>query len=135
MRRAADAPRAPFGAAARAVAERAAGLKGRRDKFVASLNGALARAGSRCAFRAAGPVGCARALGANKLRALVIGETGPARARLQQLGGYGASCADPARLRLELRRAANLRNPGACSAETAPARGAPSLLARYLDGP
>ncbi len=63
--------------------------------------------------------------------ALVIGETGPARARLQQLGGYGAFCADPA-LAAGIAEGGELAQSARLSAETAPARGAPSLLARYL---
>ena len=84
MRRAADAARAATGAAARAVAERAAGLKGRRDKFVASLNGALARAEVAARFEPPGLWDALEPLAQASFAALVIGETGPARARLQQ---------------------------------------------------
>ncbi|MBG0799052.1 hypothetical protein IYX23_15385 [Methylocystis sp. L43] len=132
MRRAADAARAATGAAARAVAERAAGLKGRRDKFVASLNGALARAEVAARFEPPGLWDALEPLAQASFAALVIGETGPARARLQQLGGYGAFCADPA-LAAVIAEGGEFAQFTRPSAEAAPARSAPSLLARYLD--
>ena len=132
MRRAADAARAATGAAARAVAERAAGLKGRRDKFVASLNGALARAEVAARFEPPGLWDALEPLAQASFAALVIGETGPARARLQQLGGYGAFCADPA-LAAGIAEGGEFAQSARLSAEAAPARSAPSLLARYLD--
>ncbi|HEY8124868.1 MAG TPA: hypothetical protein VIF88_05565 [Methylocystis sp.] len=129
MRRAADAARAATGAAARAVAERAAGLKGRRDKFVASLNGALARAEIAARFEPPGLWDALEPLAQASFAALVIGETGPARARLQQFGGYGAFCADPA-LTAGIAEGGEFAQSARFSAE---ARSAPSLLARYLD--
>jgi len=132
MRRAADAARAATGAAARAVAERAAGLRGRRDKLVASLNGALARAEVAARFDPPGLWDALEPLAQASFAALVIGAPGPARARLQQFGGYGAFCADPA-LAAAVAQGGDFAQTARPAGGAAQTRGALSLLARYLD--
>lgn len=93
MRRAgAASARAGTGAAARAFAERAAGLKNRREKFVAALNEALARAGVSTRFSAAGLWDVFEPLQQESFTALA--SAAPALA--QQIGGYGAYAVDPA---------------------------------------
>ncbi|MBI1980723.1 MAG: hypothetical protein HYS63_04055 [Methylocystis sp.] len=132
MRRAADAARGATGAAARAVAERAAGLKSRCDKLVASLNGALARAEVAARFEPPGLWDTLEPLAQTSFAALVIDATGPARTGLQQFGGYGAFCADPA-LAAAIARGGEFAQSAHPCAEAPGARGAPSLLARYLE--
>ncbi|MFO1103358.1 MAG: hypothetical protein U1E20_10705 [Methylocystis sp.] len=132
MRRAADAARAASGAAARAVTERAAGLRSRCDKLVASLNGALARAEVAARFEPPGLWDTLEPLAHTSFAALAIDAAGPARARLQQFGGYGAFCADPA-LAAAVAHGGDFAQSARPSAEAPGARGAPSLLARYLD--
>ncbi len=132
MRRAADAARAATGSAARAVAERAAGLRSRCDKLVASLNGALARAEVAARFEPPGLWDTLEPLAQASFTALAVDATGPARARLQQFGGYGAFCADPA-LAAAIAHGGEFAQTARPCAEDAGARGVPSLLARYLD--
>ncbi len=132
MRRAADAARAATGAAARAVTERAAGLRSRCDKLVASLNGALARAEVAARFEPPGLWDTLEPLAQASFTALAVDATGPARARLQQFGGYGAFCADPA-LTAAIAHGGDFAQSVRPCAEAAGAAGAPSLLARYLD--
>ena len=132
MRRAADAARAATGAAARAVAERAAGLRSRSDKLVASLNGALARAEVAARFEPPGLWDTLEPLAQASFAALAVDATGPARARLRQFGGYGAFCADPA-LAAAIVHGGEFAQSVRPFAEAAGAPGAPSLLTRYLD--
>ncbi|MGE0196389.1 MAG: hypothetical protein AB7P48_12285, partial [Methylocystis sp.] len=132
MRRAADSARAATGAAARAVAERAAGLRGRRDKLVASLNGALSRAEIGARFEPPGLWDALEPLTQASFAALVIGAPPPARERLQDLGGYNAFCADPP-LAAAVTQGGEFAQSARLPGESAAARGAPSLLARYLD--
>lgn len=133
MRRAADAARAATGSAARAVAERAAGLRSRCDKLVASLNGALARAEVAARFEPPGLWDTLEPLAQASFAALAVDATGPARARLRQFGGYGAFCADPA-LAAAIAHGGEFAQSVRPCAEAAGARGVPSsLLARYLD--
>ncbi|MGJ0395990.1 MAG: hypothetical protein ACR65U_07185 [Methylocystis sp.] len=132
MRRAADAARAATGSAARAVAERAAGLRSRCDKLVASLNGALARAEVAARFEPPGLWDTLEPLAQASFTALAVDATGPARVRLQQFGGYGAFCADPALAAAIAHGGEFAQSAGPC-AEDAGARGVPSFLARYLD--
>ncbi|MFO1124753.1 MAG: hypothetical protein U1E25_05330 [Methylocystis sp.] len=132
MRRAADCARAATGAAARAVAERAAGLRGRCDKLVASLNGTLSRAEVAARFEPPGLWEALEPLAQVSFAALVIGATGPARARVRQFGGYGAFSADPA-LAAAIACGGEFAQSVRPCPEAAGARGAPSLLARYLD--
>jgi hypothetical protein len=129
MRRAADAARAATGAAARAVTERAAGLRSRCDKLVASLNGALARAEVAARFEPPGLWDTLEPLAQASFAALAVDATGPARDRLRQFGGYGAFCADPALAAAVAHGGEFAQTVGPC----AEAAGAPSLLARYLD--
>lgn len=130
MRRAADAARAATSAASRAVAERAAGLRSRRDKLIASLNGALARAEIATRFETTGLWDVLEPMAQASFVALVVETPPPARARLQRQGGYGAFRADPALT------AALTRGEFAASAQLSQepnaGRGVPSLLARYL---
>ena len=132
MRRAADAARAATGAAARAVAERAAGLKGRRDKLVASLNGALSRAEIAWRFEPPGLWDALEPLAQASFAALVINAPASARARLQRFGGYSAFCADPA-LAAAIAQGGEFAQASRPAAEFAATRSAPSLLARYLE--
>jgi hypothetical protein len=132
MRRAADAARAASGAAARAVAERAAGLRGRRDKLVASFNAAFSRAEVAARFEPPGLWEALEPLAQASFAALLLGAPAPARARLQQLGGYGAFCADPV-LAAAIAQGGDFAQSARLPADAAAARGAPSLLARYLD--
>ncbi len=131
-RRAADAARSATGAAARAVTERAAGLRSRCDKLVASLNGALARAEVATRFEPPGLWDTLEPLAQASFAALAVDATGPARARLLQFGGYGAFCADPA-LTAAIAHGGDFAQSVRPCAEAADMRGAPSLLARYLD--
>ena len=104
LRRATDQESVPTGAMARSLAERAASLHGRREKFVASLNAALARTGFPGRFEASGAWDSLEPLMFSSFVALV-GEAGaPARALLNRLGGYGAYRADPSLLAAMLRR-------------------------------
>ena len=97
MRRAAGAgARMGNGAAARAFAERAAGLKGRREKFAAAGNDGLARAGLPPRFSATGLWDIFEPLLQASFAALVADAGPEARASLQAAGGYGAYAADPA---------------------------------------
>jgi hypothetical protein len=132
MRRAADAARAATGAAARTVAERAAGLKGRRDKLVASLNGALARAEVAARFEPPGLWDALEPLAQASFAALVVSAPTSIRARLQQFGGYSAFCADPS-LAAAVAQGGEFAQSARPFAEFAIARGAPSLLTRYLE--
>ncbi|MGD9540269.1 hypothetical protein [Methylocystis sp.] len=132
MRRAADAARAATGSAARAVAERAAGLRSRCDKLVASLNGALARAEVAARFDPPGLWDTLEPLAQASFAALAVDSTGPARARVQQFGGYGAFSADPA-LAAAIAHGGDFAQSARPYAEAAGARSVSSLLARYLD--
>ena len=132
MRRAADAARASTGAASRAVAERAAGLRGRRDKLIASLNGALARAEIATRFETTGLWDVLEPLAQASFVTLVVESSPPARARMQQQGGYGAFRADPA-LSAALARGGEFAQFARLSQEPTIGRGAASsLLTRYL---
>lgn len=123
MRRAATASaRAGTGAAARAFAERAAGLKSRREKFAAALNETLARAGASTRFSAAGLWDLFEPLQQESFVALA----GAAPALVQQIGGYGAYAVDPA-----LTAALARGGPLARLAQGVDGRGAASLTARY----
>ncbi len=93
MRRAASAStRAATGAAARAFAERVAGLKNRREKFVATLNETLTRAGVPTRFSATGLWDVFEPL----LQESFVALASAAPALVQQIGGYGAYARDPA---------------------------------------
>ena len=125
MRRAADAARAATGAASRAVAERAAGLRSRRDKLIASLNGALARAEIATRFETTGLWDALEPLAQASFVALVVETPPPARARLQRQGGYGAFRADPA-LTAALARGGEFAQSAQLSPEPTAGRGGPS---------
>jgi hypothetical protein len=123
MRRAATASaRAGTGAAARAFAERSAGLKNRREKFAAALNETLARAGASTRFSAAGLWDLFEPMQQESFAALA----GAAPALVQQIGGYGAYAIDPA-----LTAALARGGPLARLAQGIDGRGAASLAARY----
>lgn len=93
MRRAeAAGARIGTGAAARAFAERAAGLKGRREKLVSLFNETLTRAGLPGRFSAVGVWDLFEPLQQASFVALAR-DAAPA---LQTIGGYGAYAADPA---------------------------------------
>ncbi len=122
--------RASAGGAARAFAERAAGLKGRREKLVAGFNDALTRAGVAGQMAAAGIWDVFEPLQQAGFVALVTESPAPARSLLQEMGGYGAFGLDPA-------LASTLARGGPLIQGTAPrirgdARAAPSLVARYV---
>jgi hypothetical protein len=114
------------------VAERAAGLRGRRDKLVASFNAAFSRAEVAARFEPPGLWEALEPLAQASFAALLLGAPAPARARLQQLGGYGAFCADPV-LAAAIAQGGDFAQSARLPADAAAARGAPSLLARYLD--
>lgn len=104
LRRAADQEGPPTGAAARTVAERAAGLQGRRDKLIASLNGALARAEYPGRFDIGGAWDVFEPLLLSSFAALVAEAGAPGRAALQKLGGFTAYRVDPALVSAMARR-------------------------------
>ncbi|PPD43924.1 MAG: hypothetical protein CTY15_08805 [Methylocystis sp.] len=129
MRRAASvAGRANSGAAARAFAERAAGLKGRREKLVAALNESLTRAGAPARLSAAGIWDVFEPLQQASFAAIAAEAPASARALLQDAGGYGAFGADPS-----LASALACGGPLAQSARSLrfDPRAGTSLLARY----
>jgi len=130
-RRAANAgARTGASAAARAFAERAAGLKGRREKFVAGYNDALARVGVSTRFSATGLWDVFEPLQQATFTALVADAQPRARAALQEAGGYGAYGADPA-LAAMLARGGPLALDAGGLRVSGEARGAVSLAARY----
>ena len=92
LRRASSAARVTGGAAARAMNERAAGLRGRRERFVDALNRDLARVAAPGRFSAAGEWDVLDPLLQASYAALAVGfPADPAR-----LGGFAAYSADPA---------------------------------------
>lgn len=92
LRRASGAARAAGGAAARAMNERAAGLRGRRERFVDTLNRALARVNAPGRFNASGEWDVLDPLLQASYAALAVEfPAEPAR-----LGGFAAYTADPA---------------------------------------
>jgi hypothetical protein len=128
MRRAESAgARMSTGAAARAFAERAAGLKGRRETLAAGLNEALARAGLPARFSSAGLWDVFEPLQQASFAALA-GAAAPAL--VEAAGGYGAYGADPAVTALLVRGGplAQQARDGRIGAE---ARGSLPLVARY----
>ncbi|WP_442755133.1 hypothetical protein ACNHKD_00275 [Methylocystis sp. JAN1] len=128
MRRAATASaRVSTGAAARAFAERAAGLKGRREKLVAGANDALARAGFPARFSAAGLWDVFEPLQQANFAALATEAPAPAREALQHAGGYAAYGTDPALAALIARGGPLVQNPRIGGEP----RAAVSLAARY----
>lgn len=127
LRRAADVARVPAGAASRAIAERAAGLQGRRDKFVTALNDALTRADYAPRLASAEAWELLEPLALSSFAALVAATPAPERARIRQLGGYNAWRADPA-LFAALARGGDLAQAAKISAGLPRA----SLLQRYL---
>ncbi|MGJ0509560.1 MAG: hypothetical protein ACR652_21050 [Methylocystis sp.] len=95
MRRAeAASARMSTGVAARAFAERAAGLKGRREKLVSAFNEALTRAGLSGRFSAVGLWDLFEPLQQASFVALARDAAAPAR--IESMGGYGAYRVDPA---------------------------------------
>jgi hypothetical protein len=129
MRRAESAgARMSTGAAARAFAERAAGLKGRREKLVAGLNEALTRAGFPPRLSAAGLWDVFEPLQQASFAALAASAAAPAP--LQAAGGYGAYRADPA-VAAALGRGGPLSPQAQDGRIGAAAHGALSLVARY----
>ncbi len=121
--------RAGAGAAARAFAERAAGLKGRREKLVASVNDALTRAGARARLSAAGLWDVFEPLQQASFAALA--GAAPRPEPLQAAAGYGAYVADPA-LAAALARGGPLVRETSDARIESGARGASlSLAARY----
>lgn len=129
MRRAESAgARMSTGAAARAFAERAAGLKGRREKLVAGFNEALTRAGLPARFSAAGLWDLFEPL--QQASFVALASDAPAPALMQAVGGYGAYGVDPAATAALARGGplAQLAQEGRLGAD---ARGTQSLLARY----
>lgn len=128
MRRASAASaRVSTGAAARAFAERAAGLKGRREKLVAGANDALARAGFPARFSAAGLWDVFEPLQQANFAALATEANAPGREALQKAGGYAAYGADPALAILIARGGPLVENPRIGGEP----RGVVSLAARY----
>ena len=92
LRRASGAARATGAAAARAMNERAAGLRGRRERFVDTLNRDLARANVSGRFNASGEWDVLDPLLQISYAGLVVATPSePAR-----LGGFVAYAADPA---------------------------------------
>jgi hypothetical protein len=92
LRRASGAARATGAAAARAMSERAAGLRGRRERFVDALNRDLARANVSGRFNASGEWDVLDPLLQTSYAALAV--TAPAEP--VRLGGFAAYTADPA---------------------------------------
>ncbi|MGJ0394475.1 MAG: hypothetical protein ACR650_17320 [Methylocystis sp.] len=118
--------RANTSAAARAFAERAAGLKSRREKLVAGFNEALARAGFTTRFSAAGLWDAFEPLQLASFVTLVTQSPPAGRSALLDLGAYGAYGVDPA-LAAALMRGGPLAEGAHVVGD---ARGA-SLAARY----
>lgn len=114
-------------AAARAFAERAAGLKSRREKLVAGFNEALTRAGFSTRFSAAGLWDVFEPLQLASFATLATQSPPPARAALQEMGAYGAYGVDPA-LTTALMRGGALAQGARVVADP---RGGASLAARY----
>ncbi|WP_084679142.1 hypothetical protein [Methylocystis sp. ATCC 49242] len=132
MRRAAAAARATTsGPAARIVAERAAGLRSRREKFVAVLNDALARASFKARFESAGLWDVFEPLAQTSFAALVADASAPARSHLEDLGGYAAYGVDPA-LTAALARGGVFAQAAQSPRFRSEARATPSLLQRYV---
>ncbi len=128
MRRAEGAgARAGASAAARAFAERAAGLKGRREKLVTGLNEALNRAGLPARFSSAGFWDVFEPLQQASFAALA---SAAAPTLIRAAGGYGAYAADPAVAALLARGGplAQQAQDGRIGAET---RGGLPFVARY----
>lgn len=127
-RRAAQfAARTNTSAAARAFAERAAGLKSRREKLVAAFNEGLARAGFSGRFSAAGLWDVFEPMQMASFVALATQSPPPARAALQEIGAYSAYGVDPA-LAAALMRGGSLTQGARVVADP---RGGTSLAARY----
>ena len=131
MRRAADAARGATSAATRAIAERAAGLQGRRDKLVTALNGALSRADYSARLDAAGIWDPFEPLLLVSFAAFVAEAPPPARARIQQIGGYGAYRLDPALTSVLAR--GGLSRDGRLKRPPGSGKLAPSLLIRLVE--
>ena len=131
MRRAADSARGATSAATRAIAERAAGLQGRRDKLVTALNGALTRAEFPARLDAAGIWDPFEPLLLASFTALVAEAPAAARSRLQQFGGYNAYRVDPA-LTATLARGGEFARASQAHPDVVGARMAPSILTRFV---
>ncbi len=128
-RRAASvAGRANTSAAARAFAERSAGLKGRREKFVASFNETLTRADFPARLSATGIWDVFEPLQQASFAAIVAEARAPARALLRDAGGYSAYAADPALTAALARGGPIAQTAGQARFDS---RAAPSLVARY----
>ena len=95
MRRAAEQEGPPTGAMARTVAERAAGLQGRRDKLIVSLNAALSRSEYPGRFEPGGAWELFEPLLYSSFAALATYVGPPWRAAIQKVGGFVAYRADP----------------------------------------
>ncbi|WP_457798874.1 hypothetical protein [Methylocystis sp. S23] len=129
-RAASAAARVSAGTAAKAFAERAAGLKGRREKLVAGYNDVLTRAGLPARFAATGLWDVFEPLQQASFAALVTEAAPSLRAKLQEAGGYGAYGADPA-LTAHLARGGALAENAQGLRIGGDPRGALSLAARY----
>ncbi len=122
LRRATGAARAPSGAAARIVAERASAQRSRRDTLVAALNATLTRASAMERFENAGKW---------DLFDPLLLTSFAARAAMGPVpGGFAAYAADPA-LAIALSRAGALSVAGV-SPSPRDSRFAPSLLNRMF---
>lgn len=132
MRRAADSGRGATSAATRAIAERAAGLQGRRDKLVTALNAALTRAEYPARLDAAGIWDTFEPMLLASFTALVTESPAPTRPRLQKLGGYNAFRVDPA-LTATLARGGGFADMSEDQRPVGGGRAAPSLLGRFAD--
>lgn len=131
LRRATVAARAPGGPAARAVAERAAGLRGRREKLVAAMNEVLSRADFAFRLEAAGLWDMFEPLLQASFTALAASAPAEVRSLLKELGGYGAYGADPA-LTAALARGADFAQAARNPQLRGDSRAGASLLARFV---
>ena len=122
LRRATGAARAPSGAAARVVAERASAHRSRRERLVAALNSLLTRAHVPERFDSAGTW--------ELLDPFLQTSFAAAAAKGPIPGGYTAYVADPP-LAIALSRAGAL-SAGGVAAPTRDSRAAASLLHRIL---
>lgn len=128
MRRAADQESIPTGDLTRSLSDRAASLHGRREKFNAPFNAALARAGFTGRLESSGAWEALEPLMASSFAALA-GEAGAAgRDVLNRLGGYGAYRADPSLV------AAMLHRPEFAEGSSEALVASQRLAASYDDG-
>ncbi len=122
--------RSAGGAAARAFAERAAGIKGRRETLVSNLNDALTRARLPTRFSAAGLWDIFEPLLLTSFAALAVEAPAAGRALTQAAGGFGAYGADPA-LVAALARGGPLAQTAQGARSSGDGRAAGSLATRY----